>query len=101
MAASCNAQRSTGEPWRARCPRTRLPSDSEMVMSRPQKRTAWRLLAKRRTSPNSAQIATAAWPTDPIAPLERLAAWLGSCDAAQLGVEGVEFDLEVVDHPQG
>jgi hypothetical protein len=30
-----------------------------MVMSRPVKRTAWRLLAKRRTSPNSAQIATA------------------------------------------
>jgi hypothetical protein len=59
MAASCNAQRSTGEPWRARCPRARLPSDSLMVMSRPQKRTAWRLLAKRRTSPNSAQIATA------------------------------------------
>ena len=29
------------------------------VMSRPQKRTAWRELAKRRTSPNSAQIATA------------------------------------------
>src|SRR5215204_1213060 len=59
MAASCNAQPSTGEPWPARWPRARLPSDSVMVMSRPQKRTAWRLLAKRRTSPNSAQIATA------------------------------------------
>jgi hypothetical protein len=35
------------------------PSDSVMVMSRPVKRTAWRELAKRRTSPNSAQIATA------------------------------------------
>jgi hypothetical protein len=39
-------------------------------------------------------------PADPIAPLERLAAWLASGDAGQHGVQGVEFDLEVVDHPQ-
>jgi len=58
-------------------------------------------LAKRRTSPNSAQIATAAGPTDPVAAHERLAAWLGSCDAGQLGVEQVEFGVDVVDHPQG
>jgi hypothetical protein len=29
-----------------------------------------------------------------------LAAWLAPCDAGQLGVEQVAFDLEVVDHPQ-
>ena len=40
-------------------------------------------------------------PTDPIAAHERLAAWLGPRDPGQLGIEGVEFDLEVVDHPQG
>jgi hypothetical protein len=30
-----------------------------------------------------------------------LAAWLGSCDAGQLGVEQVQLPIEVVDHPQG
>jgi hypothetical protein len=38
-------------------------------------------------------------PADPIALLERLAAWLDPGDAGQLGIEGVEFDLELIDHP--
>jgi hypothetical protein len=58
-------------------------------------------LAKWRTSPNSAQIATAAGPTDPVPPHERLAARLGSCDAGQLRVEQVKLGVEAVDHPQG
>ena len=33
MAAACNAQRSTGGPWRARWPRARLPSEAARVMS--------------------------------------------------------------------
>jgi hypothetical protein len=72
-----------------------------MVMSRPQKRTAWRELAKRRTSPNLGPDRHRGQPADPIAAHERLAARLGPSDAGQLAVQQIELDLEVVDQPQG
>src|SRR5215212_2998811 len=101
MAASCNAQRSTGGPWRARWPRARLVSEAAAVMSSPVNRTAWRELANRRTSPNSAQMLTAAGPADPVATHERLAARLAAGGVAQGGVQLVELGVQEVDRAQG
>ena len=64
-------------------------------------RTAWRALANRCRSPNSAQMLTAAGPADPIAAHERLAARLAAGDVGQGGVQLVELGIQEVDHAQG
>jgi hypothetical protein len=57
LAASNNAQRSSGDPRRESWPAARLSSEECKVMSSPVWRTALREAENRRVSPSLAQIA--------------------------------------------
>jgi hypothetical protein len=100
MAASCHAQRSTGEPD------GKVPAGALSVRLRDgdvKAGEADRLAGVGETA-HVAQLGPdrhGGQPTDPVASHERLAARLVARDTGQLGIEQVEFHLEVVDHPQG
>ena len=94
-------KRSSGGPCRDRRPGGPLPSEDQTVMSSPVWRTTSPELANRRTSPSSAQIATAV--TGPDAELrgpQRGAAGLAPGQHAELSPHRVQLGGEPVDLPQ-
>jgi hypothetical protein len=73
-------------------------SDSDTVMSSPAKRTALRDEDKRVTSPSSATSATALSGSHAPLRLQRETALLVTGDGAQLGLEGMDVDVDGFDH---